>query len=136
MNIPYCFCISRFLHSGTTEQPASPFIQWGAGGGVTHPQTNALSANHQICHLCWQFCLLFAFLEHKKKNQVPWCNRKLVSFLHLTMKSSHVNKHSSIMEPRPFFQQNVGPTPQEKFLGTALVAWCPEEQFAQGAPWS
>ena len=50
-----------------------------------------------------------------------WRNGKLVKFLQLAMKSSHVNGYSSIIGTTPILRQNLGPTPpQEKFLGMAV----------------
>ena len=93
--------------------------------GVSHPflQTNVLSANHQIRQFCRHDFLLFVLVEHKKKNYMVWRNGQLVNLLHFSMKSSRLNRYSSILGTTPIFSAKCrSHTPQEKFLGTAQVA--------------
>ena len=87
----YIHSLVKFQHKQSNQARSYSGVQ----GSVTPPpDTNfAISVG--------KFFYFFVFLEHKKNNWVLGRKGRLVNLLHLSMKSFHVNRYSSIMGITP-----------------------------------
>ena len=89
---------------------------------MSHHQEKLLSANHQLCHFGRQF--------RNPRRKLRCCGiteSSLIYYIYtlalkIFMKSSLISRYSStIVEPRLFCRQNLGPTPSKKFIETTLL---------------